>query len=432
MDNKNLYKILELFEENDSLFLTGGAGVGKSYISKQIITAYEKIDKNVVSLGSTGISAVNVRGFTIHSFFVLGISNDFDELKKYDRNNGRKIRELNKILAKTHLLLIDEISMVSANMMDMILYRLRKGNFRGKILIVGDFFQLPPIFKNQGKTLIENHFAFQSDAWGVLNPKIIELTTPKRTTDIEFTQILHKIRIGSLSDIVFNYLEKLRENEIIGSATYLYGTNALAKDKNIQKLSALKSKEVLIKSKLKMGKSVSPQRAENWLKSLPIEDELLIKEGAEVLFTKNKWGKYFNGERGVVVSIKKDLIVVKKNNLKMVIVEREEFLLTRLETDKDGKFNEVKLASLFQFPLKLSYAITIHKSQGMSIDNLVCNVDRIFSESQFYVAISRATNPQNLQIDFNQYNFRNYLSRVIKVSQKVVDFYIKSDPLFLD
>jgi len=431
MMNDNLYKILKLLEEGNFIFLTGGAGVGKSYISNKIISFYKKIDKNVVSLGSTGISAVNVGGFTIHSFFVLGICSDFTELKEHDRGNLSRIKELNKLLPKIDLIVIDEISMVSANMMDMILFRLRKGKFKGKILIVGDFFQLPPIFKNQDKkNLFESKFAFESDAWELLNPKIIELTTTKRTTDMEFSKILHKIRIGSLNDIVLDYLEELRQNKIAGTPTYLYGTNAMAKKRNMEQLSQLETKEISMDSELDMDSSVSITRVSNWLKSLPIEEELLLKEGAKVLFTKNRWGKYFNGERGTIISIEKNVIIVEKTNSKIVSVEREGFYLTKIKILRN-KIKEIKLASLYQFPLKLSYAITIHKSQGMSIDNLICNVDNIFSESQFYVALSRATDPKNLKIDFSRYYFKNYLSSVIRVNQKVVDFYIKNNPLFL-
>ena len=430
MKTNNLYKILKLLEEHNTIFLTGGAGVGKSYISNKIISLYKRIDRNVVSLGSTGISAVNIGGSTIHSFFILGICSNFEELKEYDQGNSSRIKELNKFLPKIDLIVIDEISMVSANMMDMILFRLRKGRFKGKIMIVGDFFQLPPIFKEKSKNLFENKFAFESDAWEVLNPKVIELSTTKRTTDVEFSNILHKIRIGSLSDSVFDYLDNLRKNKISGTPTYLYGTNAMAKKRNMEQLAKLKTKQVSIESQLEMDNSVSIKRVSTWLKSLPIEEKLLIKKGAKVLFTKNRWGKYFNGERGTIISIEKDVITVQKTNSEIVLVEREGFYLTKIKILKD-KIKEVTLASVYQFPLKLSYAITIHKSQGMSIDNIICNVDNIFTESQFYVALSRATDPKKLKIDFNRYYFKNYLSSVIRVNQKVVDFYIENNPLFL-
>ena len=125
--------------KHSNVFLTGGAGVGKSYITNQIISHYKQQAKGVVALGSTGVSAVNIGGFTIHSFFVFGISNNFDELISNDRYNKKRLSELKKILKATDLIIIDEISMVSANMLDMIYYRLNHYGFLGKVLVVGDF-----------------------------------------------------------------------------------------------------------------------------------------------------------------------------------------------------------------------------------------------------------------------------------------------------
>ncbi len=122
MNNTNLV-LNEL--KNSNVFLTGGAGVGKSYIINKIINYYKnEIEKEVIALGSTGISAVNIGGFTIHSFFVFGISNNFDELQIHDKKNKSRINELKKILQSTDLIIIDEISMVSADIMDMVSYRL--------------------------------------------------------------------------------------------------------------------------------------------------------------------------------------------------------------------------------------------------------------------------------------------------------------------
>ena len=139
-------KVIKILEQ-DNLFLTGGAGVGKSYLTKQITRYYHAEKRQVVVLGSTGISAVNVGGQTIHSFFIFGIASNFEELEKSERYNKSRVKELNKILKKLDLLIIDEISMVSANLMDMILFRLRNGGFRGKLMVVGDFYQLSPVQK---------------------------------------------------------------------------------------------------------------------------------------------------------------------------------------------------------------------------------------------------------------------------------------------
>ncbi|MEA2028668.1 MAG: PIF1 helicase, partial [Campylobacterota bacterium] len=141
-----------------------------------------------------------------------------------------------------------------------------------------------------------------------------------------------------------------------------------------------------------------------------------------VLFTVNKWGKFVNGDRGVVSSIEDDHIYVQKDG-DIIRVDRHDFELLELELDDDGAMETKASATLSQFPLKLAYGVTIHKSQGMSIDHLICNVDHIFAPSQFYVAISRATDPKHLKIDLSQNNIHSYLQRVIRVDQRVVEYY---------
>lgn len=417
--------------ENNHIFLTGGAGVGKSYTINQIINHYRtQKDKQIIPLGSTGVSAVNIGGFTIHSFFAFGISNNLKELKISDKRNKSKLNELKKILKVTDLIIIDEISMVSADIMDMINYRLNRLGYLGKLLFVGDFYQLPPIQKfNKKDNLFEDKlYAFESEAWINFNPTIIELTKMKRTKDIEFTHILHKVRIGQCDNEVIEYMKKLTTNQIkIKNPTYLFGRNIEVNFMNKTKLNSIKQKEHILNAKLEQhNKKIHEKRLATWKKTLPIEEELILKEGVPVLFTINRWGKYANGERGIVQKIEEDYIIIEKEN-EFVRVQRHDFDLLDIESDNNGKIQTIKLATLSQFPLKLAYAITIHKSQGMSIDNLICNVDNIFAPSQFYVAISRAINPNNLILDFNKGNLINYLYKMIKVDKRVEEYYLQLD-----
>jgi len=134
--------------KHSNVFLTGGAGVGKSYITNEVIKDYRNRAKQVVSLGSTGVSAVNIGGFTVHSFFVFGIASNFDDLNQSDKRAKKRLMDLKKILKATDLIIIDEISMVSTDLLDMIAYRLNNYGYIGKVLFVGDFFQLPPVVKN--------------------------------------------------------------------------------------------------------------------------------------------------------------------------------------------------------------------------------------------------------------------------------------------
>ncbi|MBU1667849.1 AAA family ATPase [bacterium] len=414
--------------KNKHVFLTGGAGVGKSYTTTEIIRLYRsQSDEQVVALGSTGVSAVNIGGFTIHSFFVFGISNNFEELDQNDRRSRSRLNELKKILKATDLIIIDEISMVSSDMMEMINYRLNSMGYLGKLLFVGDFFQLPPVQKQGQKNADlfgEKLYAFESDAWKSFNPIVIELTQMKRTTDAEFTHILHKVRVGECDEEVSNYMLRLTNTTMEEpNPTFLFGRNAEVNSTNRSKLDAVEADEHLLFASLTehQGK-VHEKRLNSWKTMLPVEEQLTLKVGVPVLFTINKWGKYANGERGIIQRIEEDYIIVEKEE-EFVRVERHDFDLLEMQSDNKGKINSIKLATLSQFPLKLAYAVTIHKSQGMSIDNLVCNVDNIFAPSQFYVAISRAINPKHLQLDFNRGDLSTYLKRIIKVDMRVVEYY---------
>jgi ATP-dependent exoDNAse (exonuclease V) alpha subunit len=136
----------------------------------------------------------------------------------------------------------------------------------------------------------------------------------------------------------------------------------------------------------------------------------------------NKWGKFVNGERGILRRIEEDYLIVEKEE-EYVRVECHSFDLLDMVAASDGTIETVSLATLSQFPVKLAYAVTIHKSQGMSIDRLVCNMDNIFAPSQFYVAISRAIDPRHLKIDFNRGDLAAYLQRVIHVDDRVREYY---------
>jgi len=419
-------KTLKLLHSNN-LFLTGGAGVGKSYLTKEIIKEYKQNSKHIVILGSTGISAVNIGGQTIHSFFAFGICNTLEELILQDRKNKKKIKEINEILKATDLIIIDEISMVSSTMMDMIRYRVQNSAFSGSFLFVGDFFQLPPVIKNSPNNhLFSNSiYAFESNSWEFFNPVVIELNEMKRTKDEYFFEILSKVRVGIVDDEVEEYLYNLSKNsEVIDNEpTYLYGRNAEVNATNVKKLSLHKGKEFVLEAKLTLqNKKISSKRVQSWINALPVEEKLVIKEGIPILFTSNKWGKFYNGERGVVKEVFDDAILIEKDNGKLIKVQRQDFSLIEYEHTKD-EVKENVLATISQFPIKLAYAITIHKSQGMSIDNLVCNIDNIFTPSQFYVAIGRAINPKNLYIECRRGDIKSYLKNIIRVNEEVRRFY---------
>jgi len=428
-------KLQEIIEQlkTHNVFLTGGAGVGKSYNTNKVIDHYNENEQSIVALGSTGISAVNIGGMTVHSFFVFGISSNFNELLEQDKRNKKKLTNLRKILKATELIIIDEISMISTELLDMIYFRLINSNFNGKVLFVGDFFQLPPVTKYKKQNLLfdEALYAFESQAWQKFNPLVIELTEMKRTKDRDFTKILHKIRVGICDDEVINYLLYLYKNNSIYSKehTLLYGRNKEVEETNIKKINALKTKETKIYADITVSNMVHPKKIESWKKLLPILDTLILKVGAPVLFTINKREEFVNGERGIIEHIDDDFLIIEKSDGELIKLEKYDFELSEITVNKDDEqqVDNLSLATLSQFPIKLAYAVTIHKSQGMSIDNLVCNVDNIFAPSQFYVAISRATDPKNLKIDFNRGNFRSYIKKIINVDERVLNYYKEMD-----
>ena len=415
-------KLLKLLETNN-IFLSGGAGVGKSYLTNKIIQTYQKNGKSVVPLGSTGISAVNIGGYTIHSFFVFGIANNLEELKYFDKRNKSRLNELKKIVSKLDLIVIDEISMVSATLMDMIYYRLWSLGFSGRLLVVGDFYQLPPVIKrNKDNNLFSQEiFAFESMAWSKFDFKTIILDEVKRVDDLEFVNILSKIRVGICDSEVKEYLNFLlnRDVKFPADPTYLFGRNNTALDLNREKLALLDSDEMFYYWQVEKLEDVNDKRFESWANALPIEKILNLKVGAPVIFTKNEWGRYVNGQRGVVVDVDVDKIVVRSKG-KDIELKQHTFEMTEFDSDS---LEPRVVATISQYPIKLAYAITIHKSQGMSIELLNCNLDHLFASGQLYVAISRSSNPKFLKIDYSRSDFNSYLDRVIVKNEIVDKFY---------
>jgi ATP-dependent exoDNAse (exonuclease V) alpha subunit len=422
-------KELEIVKEmlkSDHLFLTGGGGVGKSYLTAKLIDDYKSQSRHVIVLGSTGISAVNIGGQTIHSFFAFGICKNTEELLRYDRYNKQRIKDINNMLSCADLIIIDEISMVSAALMEMIRYRLDNSRFKGSIVFVGDFFQLPPIEKNSAAFSLfsDEVYAFESSAWKNYNPKVVELVSSKRTGDKKFFSILNQIRKGDLNHQVIDFLEALRQNINVFdlNPTILFGTNYEAEKTNKARLAQLQERlHVLDAQETIHEKNLHANKLETWHKSLNIPLRLELKTGAHVIFCANKWGKYFNGEQGVVRDIGEDCLIIEKNG-RLVKVEPHEFVLYENFLE-DSQIKSRSLSTLKQFPVKLSYAITIHKSQGMSIENLVCDINNIFERSQFYVAISRAISAKNLCIRYSKDDFGAYLKKCVYVDDKVKEFY---------
>jgi len=380
-----------------NVFLTGGAGVGKTTITREIIKLYEQEAKKVAKLASTGMAATLIGGQTLHSFLDLGISNSLQELQESKKYEIKK--KIKKLISAMDLIVIDEISMVSDTLFEMIRFRLTQAGFSGSLLVVGDFLQLPPVVKGYGDV----RFAFESDAWDEFDFHKIELTHIYRTDDKHFIKLLHSVRFGFVDEDVHNtlneYIKPLPND--LSDFTFLFGRNDSSAKHNKAQLSFIDN-ELFIKEArvIKHLKSVKENEIEKFINDSRIEKELALKVGVPVLFSRNSWN-YFNGERGVVVNIDNDFVYVQKSDgkvIKLEAVAQDKTLWKEKIVDGKKEMVEETMFSVYQFPIKLAFAITIHKSQGMSIEDLIIETNEIFAPSQFYVALSRSANPTRLNL----------------------------------
>ncbi|MCI6988304.1 MAG: AAA family ATPase [Campylobacter sp.] len=434
-------KILNLLK-TQNVFLTGGGGVGKSFVAKFIIQHYKDSGKKVITLGSTGISAVGIGGVTLHSFFGFGFCKDLRELVDFDKLKSQKLhlKELKFIIQKLDLIVIDEISMVSGYLFDMIGYRLNSLGFSGKVLVLGDFYQLSPIIKPEKniKELIDNRFAFLSSTWASLNFTNIEILNSKRSIDGEFNSYLSRLRVGDITKETAEYFYKFiqKNSQISENKTLLFSTNAPANATNEAMLDRLNSR--LFNTLANISDFKADEKITQWLKTLSDKDEFKFKIGAKVIFTINKKDEFYNGETGAIVDINMlndggiESIFVQKSSGEITEVFRYSYNLSHFK-EIDGELKEEILCSFYQFPLKLAYALTIHKSQGMSINSLVCDISKIFASGQLYVAISRSSEPKNLDLIYDRYeSFYGFLKRVCVSDKSIKEFYENSSFMRFD
>ena len=371
--------------ETSHLFITGGAGSGKTTLTRGIIEHAHTHGLKVASLASTGMAATLIGGQTLHSFFDLGIANSQEELERNGKLECSK--KIHKLIHSMDFIVIDEISMVSALVLDMIRLRLLQAEFNGKLIVIGDFLQLPPVVRGNEPI----YFAFESPSWERFAFETIHLKGSFRTHEEEFLSLLEKVRHASILEDEAHSLDTLVRElpEDKSTITLLYGKNISAQNHNRAQLAHLHGDEVEVSPYITIhDKKMQDRDVERFMSESRIEPVMVLKVGAPILFTRNAWN-YYNGERGRITSIEEEAIWVKKEDGKSVKVERVETTKTRW-AEKAKVMNEEKLMTLRQFPITLAFAITIHKSQGMSLSDYVIETNEIFAPSQFYVALSRS------------------------------------------
>lgn len=409
---ENQKKAYDAMMSGKNVFLTGEAGTGKSFVISTFLENNK--NKNVLVTAPTGIAAINIHGSTLHRVFGAPthpiISNVIkkvpDEVKAAD------------------VIIIDEISMCRVDLFDFVARNIRKveqeDNKRIQVIVIGDFFQLPPVTNKEDKELLKmiypiskHFFAFESDYWDIFAFETVYLKDIIRQNDTAFIEQLNKARVGDKSCV--DFFNQYQKNEIPGGIV-LCGTNKTVLDINTEKLAEIDEKE-MISTALYIG---------NFKETDCLADkDLSLKKGARVMALINHpKGHYQNGTLGTVVSAENGIAIVKFDNGHLEEIEphtweKEEYDVVN-DFDKDGDLHRrlIKhvVGSCTQLPLKLAYAITIHKSQGQTFDK-VNLIPKCFSCGQLYVALSRVTSLDGLSL------LKPISTSYLKSDEKVVCFY---------
>ncbi len=400
---------------NRHIFLTGKAGTGKTTFLKYII---EHTYKNAVVAAPTGIAAINAGGVTLHSLLQLPFGTFIPEntvfsssgvpvntpqtLFRESRFNASK----RQLIKELELLIIDEVSMLRADLLDCIdhtLRYLRKKKheaFGGlQLLFIGDLMQLPPVVKEEEAHLLRSYYSsnyfFQARALQDRPPILVELKKIFRQSDQEFIDLLNRLRNNEQNTDDINWLNRYYNPDFDQSSEtgYIHLTthNYRADKLNQSKLQSLESPLHTFYAHIE---NEFPENA------YPTSEELHLKEGAQVMFIKNDpsgEGQFFNGKIGLISSLSEEEIWVKFEDGNEVLVTAYKWENKRYTLDKvTNEIEEKMLGSFEQFPIKLAWAVTVHKSQGLTFEKAILDMSGTFAPGQLYVALSRLTSLKGL------------------------------------
>ena len=437
-DEISSIKLTELFinQTNRTIFLTGKAGTGKTTLLRKIV---QTTQKNTVIVAPTGIAALNAGGVTIHSFFQLPFGafiptthsptsdsyvkhENKTTLKRHFKMNKRRIA----IIRNLELLIIDEVSMLRADLLDAIDFMLkfvRRNNepFGGiQVLFIGDLLQLPPVVKNDEWSILSSYYNgiyfFNSQILSAFPPLVIELTTIFRQKDDEFIDLLNNLRnnrfteqnIALLNSKVINDPQSFDKTGCITLSTH----NVKADEINAKELLKLTSKTVEYSAEITGD---FPEHI------FPLDQQLELKVGAQVMFVKNDSGlekKYYNGKIGTIEFLSEyEVIVYFSEEKKKITVDKYEWSNIKYNLNEaTQEITEEVIGTFVQYPLKLAWAITVHKSQGLTFDKAILDVNDVFAPGQAYVAFSRLRSLDGLKL------LRPVENRSISMDQQVKDF----------
>lgn len=387
------FQIIE--ETTDNLFITGKAGTGKTTFLKYIV---ENTHKNIIVAASTGIAAINAGGVTLHSLFGIPLEPQGPNMPI----KGRLYPGKCKLFGMLDTLIIDEASMVRPDVLDYVdrklrLYRLNDLPFGGvQIILFGDLFQLPPVIKkNEAEILKEwykGNYFFHSHALREDGFHIIELTQVFRQKDERFINMLNRIREYQLLPMDIEDLSELRDNrQSKNFSTHAIHICSLRRD-------ADKINAQMIGEATHVFPAVFKDAFNQ--KNAPCDINLKLREGARVMaLTNDSKQGFYNGSMGTVVSITQTKIGVLLDDGHEVSIEP--YTWTDREYQVNGnEIRTIEKGSCTQFPLALGWAITIHKSQGLTFDNIVVHCPYVFAPGMLYVALSRCTSMEGIVTDF--------------------------------
>ena len=390
---------LNILKTGTNVFLTGEPGAGKTYVINCFVNYLRICGVEPAITASTGIAATHIGGMTIHSWSGIGIKTNLD---KYDLDKIASSEYISKRVRRTRVLIIDEISMLSANMLDMLdmVCREIKQNsepFGGiQVVLVGDFFQLPPIVKRDAKeiqdeekqsSLIQevktssSNFAYEGGAWERARLVVCYLTEQHRQDDKDFLSVLGGIRANNTNEEHRNHINTrhIEADNMPENITKLFSHNIDVDKVNNTELAKLEEEVRLFR----MSGSGSDKLVETLKKGCLSPENLELKIGAVVMCTKNNPKERFvNGTLGVVTSFEEfsGHPIIKTRNGRTNTVGPMDWTV-----EENGKIR----AQITQIPLRLAWAITVHKSQGMSLDAAVMDLSQVFEFGQGYVALSR-------------------------------------------
>lgn len=408
MLNKNQERLLKELRKGNNVFIAGEAGTGKTFVLNKYIDECKQEGKNVIITAPTGIAALNLNGQTMHSAFLIPIPAyghyDFDiKLSKI------------KPITIADVIIIDEISMCRVDVFEYFYLIIKKiKDELGKtiqIIVSGDFYQLPPIVKKEELPtfkrlgLHESGYCFTSPYWKWFKFKCIELTEIVRQENKEFIEELNKLRKGDTSCLSF--FNKRVLEDIPNDAIYICSTNLRTNIINDNFLNELEGPKVCYDA----------TREGFCAKEYTVEEHLILKKGAKVIFMANDViNEYYkNGSFGIIEKCSSKSVSVKLEDGKIIEVFPYEWTSNKI-TIVNGMTEKQKIGSFYQLPLKLAYAITMHKTQGQTYDKAIISPNS-FADGQLYVAISRIRTIDGLYFD------SEILPEYIKVNSLVNDFY---------